>query len=59
MKLDMTQLVETSKEMKQDLNKIAFSNLGGLKDGIVVAIMDASHETLENLLDAEETRSSC
>ena len=53
MKLHMTQSVETSKEMKQDSNKIALSNLGGPKDGIVVAIVGTSHETLAILLDAE------
>ena len=53
MKLDMTHPVEISKEMKQDLNKIVFPNLGGLEDWILVAIMDASHKTFENLLDVD------
>ena len=52
-KLDMTQPVKISKEMKQDSNKIVFSNLGGLEDWILIAIMDASHKTFGNLLDVD------
>ena len=51
--LDMTQPAKINKEIKQDSNKIVLTNLGGLEDGILIALVDAFHKTSGNLLDAD------